>query len=150
MSLPVAAVIPLGNRATNYQSWKHPSTDLSRHRRWSRPFGSQKPQNAEATGHFTDNFSRFCTLLKAAGLLSPPLRQTAGPESPLPIALQQRPRLLALCFVPSCRSRLILPAFPPPPFSKCRRPGGTVPCWQLFRVLKRVVKKFWLVDFFAL
>lgn len=93
----------------------------------------------EATGHFRDDFSRFCTLLKAPCLLSPPLRHLSA-RHPVQKALFSS---LFNRVLDSLHFVFCLPAAPSystgvsSPWM-----AGTVPCWQLFRVLKRAVKKF--------
>ena len=137
---------PFGNRAANYQSWEHRSTDLSGHRRRVDRLAARNRRTRVATGHFTDSFSLplpRCTL--------PSFRRLSA-RQPVQKALFHSPSngiLDSLHFV-SC-----LPAAPvlfyqrfhslSPPFSKSGGDGvATVSCWQLFRVLKRAAKKFWL------
>ena len=138
--------VPFGNRAANYQSWEHRSTDLSGHRRRVDRLAARNRRTRVATGHFTDSFSLplpRCTL--------PSFRRLSA-RQPVQKALFHSPSngvLDSLHFV-SC-----LPAAPvlfyqrfhslSPPFSKSGGDGvATVSCWQLFRVLKRAAKKFWL------
>lgn len=136
--------VPFGNRAANYQSWEHRSTDLSGHRRRVDRLAARNRRTRVATGHFTDSFSLplpRCTL--------PSFRRLSA-RQPVQKALFHSPSngvLDSLHFV-SC-----LPAAPvlfyqrfhslSPPFSKSGGDGvATVSCWQLFRVLKRAAKKF--------
>lgn len=123
------------NRAANYQSWKQDLVARLADRLVWQGGNVRRGQDILATISLA--FAPFSKRL--ASLLSPPHRQTANPERsspPFPTGV-----LDSLHFV-----FYLPPLLPPALFHRRFLPhfqgGSTAPCWQLFRVLKRPMKKF--------
>lgn len=132
------------NRAANYQSWKQ---DLVADRRWLDSFGREEAQNVRRGQDILATISlAFAHPSQSALPLSFRRLTARQPIQNAPLVSSgshRRPRLLALCFLPSCPlPRLISPPYFLPHFQG----GSTASCWQLFRVLKRPWKKFWLLS----